>query len=52
MKQPTTFTQQFSVEQPNGTNHHIEHPTTVTQSSISEQSTTVTQTNYYTSDYY
>lgn len=52
MKQPTTITQQFSVEQPNGTNHHIEHPTTVTQSSTSEQFTTVTQTNYYTSDYY
>lgn len=44
MEQPTTFTQQFSVEQPNGTNHHIEHPTTVTRSSTSEQSTTVTQT--------
>lgn len=44
MKQPTTITQQFSVEQLNGTNRLIEHPTTVTQSSTSEQSTTVTQT--------
>lgn len=52
MKHPTTFTQHFSVEQPNGTNHHIEHPTTVTRSSTSEQSTAVTLKNYYTSDYY
>lgn len=48
MKHPTTFTQHFSVEQPNGTNHHIEHPTTVTRSCTSELSTTVTQTNYNT----
>lgn len=52
MKHPTTFTKHFSVEQPNGTNHHIEHPTTVTRSSTSELSTTVTQTNYNTRDHY
>lgn len=47
MKHSTTFTQHFSVEQPNDTNYHIEHPTTVTRKvTIIEQTTYIKMTSH------